>query len=128
GLAGCAGAQRRTAVTCAAVAGREKAALGSGFFIGDPRPGALLDLRFLEDDVLARDGIVFLQLELLGLGPRVLLGDVIESGLGRADELDEDGIGLRHDGYPMRKIAGLRRTIAVLARLSSKGRQLFGRL
>src|SRR6185437_272404 len=85
-----------------------------------PEAGALLDLRFLEDDVLASDRIVFLQLELLGLGSRVLLGDVIKPGVGRADELDENGIGLRHDGYPMRKIAGLRRTITVLTRLSSK--------
>src|SRR5690348_14677215 len=40
------------------------------------RAARLFHLRFLEDDVLACDRIVFLELELLGLGARVLLGHI----------------------------------------------------
>ena len=59
-------------------------------------PGRLLDLGFLEDDVLARDGIELLQLELVGLRPRVLLGDVEKPRIGAADQLDEDSAGFCH--------------------------------
>src|SRR5207248_11699044 len=62
------------------------------------RPAALFDLRFLENDVLARDRIELLQFELLGLGARVLFGHVKEAGIGAADELDEHGAGLGHLG------------------------------
>src|ERR1700722_4742378 len=51
----------------------------------------LLDLRFLEDHVLARDRVEFLQFELVGLGPRVLFRHVEVAGVGAADELDLDG-------------------------------------
>src|SRR5216683_4706467 len=57
---------------------------------------ALLDLRFLEDDVLARHWIEFFQLELVGLRPRVLLGHIEKPRVGTADQLDEHSIGLRH--------------------------------
>jgi len=51
-----------------------------------PQP-SLLDLRFLELDMLAHDGIIFLEAELLGLGPRILLRDVEETGVGRVTSL-----------------------------------------
>src|SRR5216684_3120611 len=57
---------------------------------------ALFDLRFLEDDVLARHRVKLFQLELIGLRPRVLLGHVEIPRIGTADQLDENGIGLRH--------------------------------
>src|SRR5699024_6822305 len=46
---------------------------------------------FLELDVLARDRIVLLLDQLVGHGARILLGDVIEAGIGRRHELDLDG-------------------------------------
>src|SRR5438309_11610258 len=66
---------------------------------------ALFDLGFLEDDVLAGDRVELLQLELVGLGPRVLPGHVEEAGIGAADQLDQDGIGLGH--YRLRQNSGL---------------------
>jgi hypothetical protein len=42
----------------------------------------LLDLRFLELDVLACDGIVFFENKLLGRCARILLRDVEEPGSG----------------------------------------------
>src|ERR1700674_1411761 len=57
---------------------------------------ALLDLRFLEVDVPARDRIVFPLGELVGHGARVLLGDVIEPGARARNELDLQGDGLGH--------------------------------
>ena len=57
---------------------------------------ALLDLGFLELDVLARDGIVFGESELLRLGAGVLLGDVEKAGVGARQQLDLDGGGLGH--------------------------------
>jgi hypothetical protein len=56
----------------------------------------LLDLRFFELDVLAHDGIIFAEAQLVGLGPRILLRDVEEAGIGAADELDFDGCWLGH--------------------------------
>ena len=52
---------------------------------------SLLDLGFLEFDVLARDRVVLLLDQLVGHGARILLGDVIEAGIRRGNELDLDG-------------------------------------
>ena len=41
----------------------------------------LLDLGFLEFHMLARDGIVFLERKLLGLGARILLGYIEITGV-----------------------------------------------
>jgi hypothetical protein len=60
------------------------------------REFALLDFGFLELDMLAHDGIIFLEDELLGLGPRVLLGDVKIARVRRGQELDLDHGGLGH--------------------------------
>src|ERR1019366_8404880 len=57
----------------------------------------LLDFAFDEFDVFFCNRIVFLHLQLLGHRPRVLLGDVIEPGVGAGDELDLGGDGLGHD-------------------------------
>ena len=51
----------------------------------------LLDFGFAEFDVLARDRIVLLLDQLVGHGARILLGDVIEAGIRRGNELDLDG-------------------------------------
>src|SRR3546814_923953 len=61
------------------------------------RPEPLLDLGFLEFDVLAHDRIILLERHLLGLGPRVLLGDIEEAGIGGAQQLDLQGCRLGHD-------------------------------
>ena len=58
----------------------------------------LLDLGFAELDVLARDRVVLLLDELVGHGARILLGDVIEAGVGRGHELDLDGDRFGHGG------------------------------
>src|SRR5947209_12569280 len=60
------------------------------------RLGALFDLRLFEVDVLARDWVVLAEAELLGLGPRILLGHIEEARVGAADELDLDGCRLGH--------------------------------
>src|SRR5207248_5525991 len=54
-------------------------------------PRFLLDLGFAEFDVFARDWVVLLLDQLVGHGARILLGDVIEAGISRGDELDLDG-------------------------------------
>src|SRR5262249_7915371 len=54
------------------------------------RAAGLLDLGFLEDDVLARDRVVLLELELFSRGARVLARDVVVAGVGRTHELDHD--------------------------------------
>src|SRR6267378_6973925 len=51
----------------------------------------LLDLGLAEFDMLARDRIVLLLDQLVGHGARILLGDVIEAGVRRGNELDLDG-------------------------------------
>src|SRR5260370_20219205 len=51
----------------------------------------LLDLGFFEFDVLARDRVVLLLDQLVGHGARILLGNVIEAGIRRGNELDLDG-------------------------------------
>src|SRR6188768_666509 len=61
----------------------------------------LLDLRFLELDVLARDRIVLLLDQLVGHGARVLLGDVIEASIRRGNELDLDGDRFGHCSEPL---------------------------
>src|SRR4030095_14042174 len=61
----------------------------------------LLDLRFLELDVLARDRVVLLLDQLVGHGARVLLGDVVEAGVRGGDELDLDGDRFGHGLKPL---------------------------
>src|SRR6266478_1815818 len=67
-----------------------------------PRPrlqiyNILFNLGFFEYDVLADDGVEFLEFELAGLGPRIFFRDVVEAGVGAADQLYQDGIRLGHE-------------------------------
>src|SRR5262249_25682235 len=73
----------------AASLAREKAAPQGRFAVRARAQSALFDLRFLEDHVLARDRVVLLEFELLGLGARVLLGHVEEAGVGAGHHLDQ---------------------------------------
>src|SRR3954463_1694088 len=57
---------------------------------------ALLDLRLAEFDVLLGNRIVLLHDQLLGHGARILLGHIIEAGVGARHELDLDGGGPGH--------------------------------
>src|SRR5687767_776873 len=66
-----------------------------------PASKALLDLRFLELDVLARDRVVLLEDHLLGLVARIFLGHVEKAGVSRADELDLDSCRLGHREFPL---------------------------
>ena len=61
---------------------------------------ALLDLGFLELDVLAHLRVVLAEDHLLGLVARVLLRHIEKAGVGGADELDLDGSRLGHDSIP----------------------------
>ena len=57
----------------------------------------LFDFSFFEYDVLAGDGVEFFELELAGFGPRILFRDVVEAGVGAANQLYEDGVRLCHE-------------------------------
>ena len=59
----------------------------------------LLDLGFLELDVLADTRIVLAERELLGLRTGVLLRHIEEAGVSRADEANFDGGRLCHDRF-----------------------------
>ena len=65
---------------------------------GDPpRPRSrLLDLGFLELDMLAHDRVVLAERHLLGLIARVFPGHIEKARIGGADELDLDGCRLGH--------------------------------
>jgi hypothetical protein len=69
---------------------------GARFLNPNVRQRSLLDLAFLEDNMFARDRIVFPQLELIGGVPAVLLGHVVKAGAGARNHLDRQAIGLRH--------------------------------
>jgi hypothetical protein len=60
----------------------------------------LFNLGFFEYHMLADDGVELLELELSGLGPRILFRDVVEAGVGAADQLYQDGIRLGHEMDP----------------------------
>src|SRR5262249_55786514 len=75
---------------------KTKGAATAPSLIPSAEKAGLLDLAFAELDVLLRDRIVFLLHQLLGLGARVLLGDVVVAGVGARHELHLDGGGLGH--------------------------------
>src|SRR5450755_4177309 len=83
-----------------------------------PKP-RLLDLGLAEFDVLARNRVVLLHHQLVGLGARVLLGDVIKAGVGGGHELDLDGGGFGH-GNTLGGAIELARTLGLAPRMSSK--------
>src|SRR6266446_8757166 len=85
----------------------------------------LLDLGFLEHDVLARHRVVLLERELLGLGARILLGDIEEAGVGAGDHLDQDRGRLGHGLCPYARqgeCAGGRKLVAAAGLSSTRGR------
>src|SRR3954453_9669744 len=93
---------------------------------GADAPRALLDLRFAEDDVLAHHRVVLLEFELAGGVPDILLGHVEEAGLGAADELDLDGVGLGHNeafACLLCRAGGRARTVAPGAVASRESRR-----
>jgi hypothetical protein len=60
--------------------------------------GELFDLGFFEFDVLAHHRVVFVQLELGGLGAGVLFRDVEIPGVGGGNQLDLDDVRFGHEG------------------------------
>jgi hypothetical protein len=66
-----------------------------GFFV-QPMIKTLLDLGFLEIDVLPRNRVVLAERQLVGLGTAVLAGDVEEARVGRGQKLDLDVCGFCH--------------------------------
>jgi hypothetical protein len=64
--------------------------------------GNLFDFAFLEDDMLARDGIVLLEFELFRLGARILLRDVVVTRVCGAHELDLNRVAFCHRRMPFR--------------------------
>ncbi|MFT5180913.1 MAG: hypothetical protein ACI8S3_000790 [Alphaproteobacteria bacterium] len=56
----------------------------------------LFHFLFFEQNVFARSGVVFLQLDLIGHFTRVFLSHVIIAGIGGAHELYEYGTGFSH--------------------------------
>ena len=60
------------------------------------RKPILLDLGFLELDMLAHDGIIFFEGHFFSLCPWVFLGDIEKASVRRAGELDLDGGWLSH--------------------------------
>src|SRR5215468_4251644 len=90
----------------------------AAFRISDAPPpwaASLLDLGFLEDDVLARDRVVLLELKLFRRGARVLARDVVVAGIGRTHELDHDRRLLGHGApWSVRKKEGREDTAPAL--------------
>src|SRR6476469_3770733 len=77
--------------------------------VGTPRSRSrprLLDLGFLELDVLLDDRVVLLERQLVGHRTRVLLGHVEIAGVSGRQQLDLDGGRLRHGGVPSCRAAG----------------------
>src|SRR5262245_42225021 len=67
---------------------------------GRTRETYLLDLGFAELDVLLGNRVVFLLDHLVGHRPRVLLGDIVEAGIGARHQLDLERDGLGHGKAP----------------------------
>ena len=59
----------------------------------------LLDLGFLELDMLAHDGIVFAERHFFGDVARVFLGHIEKAGVSSTDQLDFDRGWLRHGPF-----------------------------
>jgi hypothetical protein len=65
-------------------------------------PARSLDLRFLELDMLAHDGVIFAEAELLGLCPGILFRHIEKTGVSAADQSDLHGGWLRHNPFLLR--------------------------
>ena len=85
--------QTRSGPATYSPATKKGTALGGALFVArqDARiRRVLLDLGLAKFDVLAGDRVVFLHRQLVGLGPRILLGHVKEAGVSGAEQLDLD--------------------------------------
>jgi hypothetical protein len=71
--------------------------------------------------MFASDRVEFFEFELVSLGPRVLFGDVEIAGIGAANQLNQDGVGLGHRQALEFKGAA-DRTIAIHRYLSRRAR------
>ena len=92
---------------------------------------SLLDLRFLEFDMLLGDRIVLGLGHLVGHGAAVLRGDVEEAGVSRRQQLDLDGRSFRHGGSASDKneaadAEGPRRNLARNYKSRPKSQPRFG--
>src|SRR6516164_1486615 len=76
----------------------------------------------LEQDVLAGDRIEFFELEFGGLGPRVFLCDIVETGVSAADQLDQHSVCLGHRKGPSSFNDVMDRKIAIGRLLSRRAR------
>jgi len=85
------------------------------FAKGKPR---LLDLGFLEFDVLLGDRVVLAERQLVGLGTAVLAGHVEETGVGGRQKLDLDVCGFGHGISPF-----VRGVLAAGARENTRTRE-----
>jgi len=63
----------------------------------------LFDFRFLENHMLAYNRIIFPEFHLFSGITGVFLGDIVEPGIGGADQFDQDCIWLCHRYIPNRK-------------------------
>src|ERR1700712_2688171 len=77
----------------------------------------LLDLGFLERNMLAHDGVVLAQLQLAGLRPGILLRDIEIAGVGSRYQLDLNRVAFGHDLIP----ETVTKTIGVNAESTRKG-------
>jgi hypothetical protein len=66
----------------------------------DYATGGLLNLGFLELDVLAHDRIVLVELQFLRLRARILLGHIEVTGVSGGNELNLNDVRLCHDESP----------------------------
>jgi hypothetical protein len=77
---------------------QQKAAIGMAALLHCSKGVRLFYFRFLEGHMLAHDRVVFTEFQLFGLGPRIFLCHIIESGPGGTDEADQYGVRLGHGG------------------------------
>ncbi len=89
------------------------------------RRRGLLDLGFLERNVLASDRVVLLQLKLAGRRAGVLLGDVEVSGVRGGDQPDLDGVVLSHDRVPDASHPRVRRRAGTWSRRAPRSSPAF---
>ena len=83
------------------IAGQNKNAAQKGGVSAFSEETGLLDLGFLELDVLLGDRIVFAKRQLVRLGAAVLAGHVEETGVGGRQKLDLDVCGFGHCISPL---------------------------
>src|SRR6185312_953589 len=86
--------------------GREYRSRAAGYRLEIAKAGRLLDLAFLEDDMLAQHRVVFLDREFLGHRAGVLLADIEKAGVAFAVETNFGGGRFGHQATPRKQIEG----------------------